>query len=129
MTYVTDPIGDLLTRMRNAQHARKADCRMPWSRMREELLRLLQKEGWVKSVELTGTKPFTEIIVSFDTERPVLELKRVSKPGRRAYISYKDLKPVLNGFGIAVLTTSKGLMTDSQARKERLGGEIICTIS
>lgn len=129
MTYVTDPIGDLLARMRNAQHARKTECRMPWSRLREELLSVLQKEGWIKSVEVVGTKPFTELVVGFEEQKPALELKRISKPGRRAYTSYKDLKPVLNGFGMAVLTTSKGLMTDAQARKERLGGEILCTIS
>ena len=129
MTYVTDPIGDLLARMRNAQHARKNECRMPWSRLREQLLELLKKEGWIKDLEVVGTKPFTEIVVTFEETKPKLELKRISKPGRRMYTSYKELKPVLNGFGMAVLTTSKGLMTDDQARKERLGGEILCTIS
>lgn len=129
MTYVTDPIGDLLTRMRNAQHARKPECRAPWSRMREQVLNLMLKEGWIHSVRMEGQKPFAELIVTFAEEKQPLELKRVSKPGRRVYASYSDIKPVLNGYGMAIITTSKGLLTDSQAREQRTGGEVLCTVS
>ena len=129
MTYVTDPIGDLLTRMRNAQHAQKSTCRAPWSRLRQQVLELMQAEGWIESVELAGEQPFAELVVTFSTEKQPLELKRVSKPGRRVYSSYTDLKPVLNGHGMAIVTTSKGLLTDTQARAERTGGEVLCTVS
>jgi small subunit ribosomal protein S8 len=129
MTYVTDPIGDMLTRMRNAQHARKDECSMPWSRLREQILTLLKKEDWIADFSVTGAAPFQEITVVFAEEKQKLELKRISKPGRRVYTGHKDMKPVLQGFGMAIVTTSKGLMTDSQARQEQVGGEILCTIS
>ena len=129
MTYVTDPIGDLLTRMRNAQHARKTECRLPWSRLREQILQLLKNEGWISSIEKEGTHPFSELIVTFNADKKPLELKRVSKPGRRVYSKSTDLKPILRGYGMAIVTTSQGLMTDKQARHHGIGGEILCTIS
>lgn len=129
MTYVTDPIGDLLTRMRNAQHAKKSECRAPWSRLRKQVLDLMQKEGWIATVRMEGEKPFAELIVTFHEDKQPLELKRVSKPGRRVYAPYNEIKPVLNGYGMAIVTTSKGLLTDTQARSERTGGEVLCTVS
>lgn len=129
MTYVTDPIGDLLARMRNAQHVRHSECTVPWSRMKQQLLELLQTEEWIGSVEVIGEQPRKQIVVSFHEDKPKLELKRISKPGRRVYSGNKELKPVLQGYGSAILTTSQGLMTDTQARKQNIGGEILCTIA
>jgi small subunit ribosomal protein S8 len=128
MTYVNDPIGDFLTRMRNAQGARRATCSAPWSRMKQDLAELLKKEGWLESFEVKGEVPKQEIEVTF-VDGKTLELKRVSKPGRRVYAGFEDLKPILRGYGIAILTTSQGLMTDVEARQKKVGGEVLCTIS
>ncbi|MDD4319136.1 MAG: 30S ribosomal protein S8 [Candidatus Peribacteraceae bacterium] len=129
MPILNDPIGDLLTRIRNAQKARRNFCRAPWSRIKVELLTLLKKEGWIADVRTVGEAPKQEVEVVFAADRPALTLKRESKPGRRLYAGSKELRPVLRGYGIAILTTSHGLLTDKQARKKKVGGEVLCTIS
>ena len=129
MPYVTDPIGDLIARMRNAQRARKHACRAPWSRTKQQLCELLKQEKWITDVSVEGEGTHKELIVTFADDHSALEMARVSKPGRRVYQGYRDIKPVLRGYGIAILTTSQGLMTDVQARGKRLGGEVLCTIS
>jgi small subunit ribosomal protein S8 len=129
MPYLTDPIGDLLTRLRNAQAARRQTCTAPWSRIKQELMELLKKEGFIESVEVTGDAPKQEITITFVPGRAALTLKRVSKPGRRLYTQKKNLKPVLQGFGIAVLSTSLGLLTDREAKIRNVGGEYLCTVS
>jgi len=129
MSIVSDPIGDLLTRIRNAQHARKHDCTAPWSRMKQQLCEVLKKEGWIADVQVEGDAPKQQVRVTFSEEKPKLTLDRISKPGRRIYTSAADLKPVLHGFGIAIVSTSEGLMTDTEARKKGIGGEVLCTIS
>ncbi len=129
MVIVNDPIGDLLTRMRNAQHARRPTCRAPWSKIKQQLLELLKSEGWIADVVVVGDEPKQDLEVTFNPDKPPLQLKRVSKPGRRAYSASVDMKPVLQGFGAAILTTSKGLLTDKEARKQKVGGEVLCTIS
>ena len=129
MSYVTDPIGDLLTRMRNAQMARKSATKAPWSRMKEQLLTLFKKEGWIADVKVVGDEPKKQLHIDFLPEKDHLELKRISKPGRRVYTAASDLKPVLQGYGTAVLTTSQGLMTDTDARSKKIGGEVLCTIA
>jgi len=129
MSYVTDPIGDLLARMRNAQAARHTTCAVPWSRLKEQLLKLLQQEGWLSDVSIEGEGIDKAIVVTFNTEKPPLLLKRVSKPGRRVYQGSATLRPVLRGFGMAILTTNKGLMTDAEARRSHVGGEVLCTIA
>lgn len=128
MTFVNDPIGDMLTRLRNAQGARKEMCRVPHSRLKKELAELLKKEGWVESVDVTGEAPKQWLEITFVPGKTLI-LERVSKPGRRVYRRTAEMKQVRRGYGAAVLTTSKGLMTDSQARKEKIGGEVLCTIS
>lgn len=128
MAFVNDPIGDMLTRLRNAQGARKESCVIPHSRLKRELAELLKKEGWVEAVEVMGDAPKQSIEVTFVPGK-TLTLKRISTPGRRVYQRAAELKPVLRGHGIAVLTTSKGLKTDKQAREEKLGGEVLCQIS
>ena len=129
MTYVTAPIGDLLTRMRNAQKAGKASTTAPHSKLKLQLLELLKKEGWISTVEVLGEAPKLTLEVTFNPEKSSLTLTRASKPGRRTYAGVADLKPVLRGFGMAVLTTSQGLLSDSEARQKKVGGEVLCTIS
>ncbi len=129
MTYVTDPIGDLLTRMRNAQAARRDTCRIPHSKMKLALCELLKREGWLKDVQVSGESPKLQIDVTFLESKRRLVLTRMSKPGRRVYTSIADLKPILRGFGQAILTTSQGLVTDKEAKEKKLGGEYLCTVS
>jgi small subunit ribosomal protein S8 len=126
---VNDPIGDLLTRIRNAQSARRNSCSASHSGIKLELLTLLKKEGWISDVTVEGEAPFQELTVTFAADKPRLTIARISKPGRRVYSPAEELRPVLNGFGVAILTTSKGLMTDIEARKQNVGGEVLCTIS
>ncbi len=129
MVIVSDPIGDLVTRMRNAQHARRGTCRAPWSKIKQQLLELMKSEGWIADVAVVGEAPKQDLEVTFHPDKPALELKRISKPGRRAYAASSEIKPVLQGFGMAVITTSEGLLSDKEARKRKIGGEILCTIS
>lgn len=129
MTYVTDPIGDLLTRMRNAQKASKASCRAPYSKLRMQLLEVMKKEGWIADAKVVGDMPKQEVEVVFAEDKPALELKRISKPGRRVYTGVVDLKPILSGFGMAIITTSQGIMSDAEARQKKMGGEVLCTIA
>jgi small subunit ribosomal protein S8 len=96
--------------------------------MKLELAELLKREGWIQDVAVVGEEPKQELEITFLPEKE-LTLKRMSRPGRRLYMSAKDLKPVLQGFGIAVLTTSQGLLTDKEARTKKVGGEVLCTIS
>ncbi len=128
MTYMTDPIGDLLTRIRNSQAARGKSTTAPWSRIKEELCELLKREGWIADVTVYEEEGMKVLEVQFIPGKK-LTLKRISKPGRRVYTAAKELRPVLRGFGMAVITTSKGLLTDDEARKQRAGGEVLCTIS
>lgn len=129
MLPLTDPIGDLLTRMRNAQHARKTDTLAPLSRMKLQLCELLKKEGWIADVEIVGDAPKQNLKITFVEDKPNLTLERISKPGRRVYQSADEIKPVLHGYGIAIITTSNGLLTDAQAREKGVGGEVLCTIA
>lgn len=129
MAALTDPIGDFLTRLRNAQHARRTSCRAPWSKIKQQLCELMKREGWIEDVLVVGDAPKQELEVIFHKEKPPLTLKRVSKPGRRIYVGAKDLKPVLHGFGMAIVTTSEGLLTEKEAKKKKVGGEYLCTIS
>ena len=126
---VTDPIADLLTRVRNAQHARNTGCHCPWSRHKEELCTLLKAEGYLSLVEIEGEGKEKTIMITFASDRPPLMLRRVSKPGRRVYMGKKELRPVLRGMGMAIVTTSQGLMTDREAREKGVGGEVLCTVS
>ncbi|MDD4351880.1 MAG: 30S ribosomal protein S8 [Candidatus Gracilibacteria bacterium] len=124
----SDPIADYLTRIRNAQMANKAITVCPHSKLKEALSVVLQQEGYLKGFEvLTNEKGFKELKLSLDLEKKPM-LKRVSKPGRRIYSKSKNVSQVLNGYGISVLSTSKGLMTGKEARKQKVGGEVICEL-
>ncbi len=128
MSFVNDPIGDLLTRMRNAQAARREGCSASWSRIKQELCDVLKREGLLQEVTVTGEDPKKNLEVTFVPGRK-LQVKRISTPGRRVYSKSMSLRPVLRGYGLSILTTSEGLLTDSEARKRRLGGEVLCTVS
>ncbi|MBN1119902.1 MAG: 30S ribosomal protein S8 [Anaerolineae bacterium] len=133
--YVNDPIADMLTRIRNAIMARKTVVEIPHSKMKVELARVLLEEGYIENYSVREDNPFSWIVVKLkfvgerrDRRSVISGLKRVSKPGRRIYTGYQDIPWVLSGMGIAVLTTPKGVMTGQRARKERVGGEVLCYI-
>lgn len=130
---LTDPIGDMLARIRNAQMARHKQVRVPYSKLKFRIAEILKDQGFVKDVWVEGEKPSEKAIVielkyTPDGEPVIRELRRVSKPGRRVYAGVDKLPRVRKGLGIAIISTPKGIMTDKQARKERVGGEIICTV-
>ena len=126
-----DPIADLLTRIRNGQAAGKVSITIPSSKQKKAIAELLQKEGYIGSVvELGDVKKVLEIGLKYYEGKPVVELiQRVSRPGLRIYKRCRDLPRIMNGLGIAVISTSKGLMTDRAARKDGLGGEVICYVA
>ena len=127
---MTDPVADLLTRIRNALLRRKESVSAPHSKLKHELLKLLVNEGFISGVKKVK-RDFAELDVSLkyvNEESAIREIQRESKPGLRKYVSYKDIKPYKGGLGIRILSTSKGLRTDKQAIKDQLGGEIICRV-
>ena len=130
---ITDSISDLITRIRNAQMVFKKTVDSPMSRTREDVLKVLLDEGYIRGysvIECEKTKHKTlHIELKYFEGKPVIsEIKRISKPGRRIYSSIKDLPLVRNGLGINILSTNKGVMSDTEARKQSLGGEVICSV-
>ncbi|QPB41763.1 30S ribosomal protein S8 [Rodentibacter haemolyticus] len=126
-----DPIADMLTRIRNGQVANKVAISMPSSKLKVAIANVLAEEGYVESVKvLEGVKPELEIILKYFQGKPVVEsIQRVSRPGLRIYKRKDELPKVMGGLGVAVVSTSKGVMTDRKARQEGLGGEIICYVA
>jgi small subunit ribosomal protein S8 len=129
---LSDPLGDMLTRIRNGQMAQKGAVRSPASKLRTNVLEVLRREGYIRNyetVEETPGRSETTIELKYHNGEPVIrELRRVSKPGRRIYAGVKDLPQVYNGLGIAILSTPRGVMSDAEAREARVGGEILCTV-
>jgi small subunit ribosomal protein S8 len=129
---VNDPIGDMLARIRNAAMRKRSKVLTPASRMRERVLDVLQSEGYIRGfsvVQQPGAFPQFEVELKyFDGEPVIAEISRVSKPGRRVYASIADLKPVKNGLGISILSTPKGVMSDTAARVANVGGEVLCQV-
>ncbi len=129
---MNDPLGDMLTRIRNAQMRRRPKVSTPASSLRARVLDVLQDEGYIRGytrVELKGELPEFEIELKYYNGQPAIkEIERVSKPGRRVYSPVKDIPTVANGLGVAILSTPKGVMSDSKAREANVGGEIICSI-
>ncbi len=126
-----DPIADLLTRIRNGQAAGKVAVSMPSSKQKLAIANLLKEEGYVSNVTVTGdVKKVLEIELKYYQGKPVVEMiKRVSRPGLRIYKSCSELPKIMNGLGIAVISTSKGIMTDRAARKSGVGGEVVCYVA
>jgi small subunit ribosomal protein S8 len=129
---MSDPISDMLTRIRNAQMAEKITVSMPSSKIKAAIAKVLQDEGYVdgfKVVDHDG-KPTLEIGLKYYADRPVIEkIQRVSRPGLRVYKGSEDIPRVMNGLGIAIVSTSKGLMTDRSARANGIGGEVLCIVA
>jgi len=129
----TDPIADFLTRIRNAQSAGHKVVKIPSSKLKKEITKILYDQGYILSYkfEQEGPREFIKIALKYDkdSQMPVIKkLERISKPGLRKYVNVNDMPKVLNGLGIAILSTSKGVMTDKQARKENVGGEVLCYV-
>ena len=129
---MTDPIADMLTRIRNAQMAEKATVLMPSSKVKVAIAKVLKDEGYVEGFAVVGedNRPQLEIALKYYAGRPVIEkIERVSKPGLRIYKSKDDIPRVMNGLGIAIVSTSRGVMTDRKARATGVGGEVICIVA
>ena len=131
---MTDPITDMLNQIKNAQAVLKETVEIPFSNLKYEIAKILEKNSFVKKVEKKGkkTKKIIEIILKYDGKTPAISgIKRISKPGQRIYLGHHQIKRVRGGYGIIIISTSKkgeGLMTDKEARKQKIGGEVLCEI-
>lgn len=129
---MTDPIADMLTRIRNGNNARHKSVELPSSKIKKEIANILLNEGYIKSFDVVDDDK--QGIIKIDLkyaesgERVISGLKRISKPGLRVYVKCEDVPKVLGGLGIAIISTSKGILTDKEARKQGVGGEVICYI-
>jgi len=129
----TDPIADMLTRIRNAARARHARVELPASKLKIEIARVLKEEGYIstyKIVEESKTRKALRVFLKYTSDRRsvITGIRRISRPGSRRYLSVSEIRPVVGGLGINILTTPRGVMTGRIARKERLGGEILCEV-
>ncbi len=128
---MTDPISDMLTRIRNASAVKKPEIVLPYSTIKFSLAKILEKEGYVGKVEKTNEGRFDQLRIELnykDGQTVIKKLARISKPGRRVYAKHNELPRVLSDMGIAVVSTPNGLMTNKDARKRHLGGEVICEV-
>lgn len=128
---MTDPISDMLNRIRNAQMAGKPEVSIPFSNLAFDISQVLEKNKFVGKVEKRGkkNKKFFDITLKYENKVPALSgLKRISKPGQRIYLPFNKIRRVRGGFGISIISTHKGLMTGAEARKQKLGGEMLCEI-
>jgi small subunit ribosomal protein S8 len=130
---LTDPIADMLTRIRNANMAEKKVVQMPHSKMKSEIARLLKSEGFIKDYTMEKSesgKSVLNIFLKYNVDRePIIQgLRRISKPSCRKYVASDEVPRVLGGIGVALLSTSSGVMTDNEARKQKVGGEVLCYI-
>jgi small subunit ribosomal protein S8 len=128
---MNDPLGDLLSRIRNAQMRSKSKVTSPGSRLRESVLDVLKNEGYIRGYAVVQREGRSEIEIElkyFDGEPVIREIERISKPGRRVYVAVRNLPRINNGLGVAILSTPKGVMADHDAREANVGGEIICTV-
>ncbi|MBL8468896.1 MAG: 30S ribosomal protein S8 [Methyloversatilis discipulorum] len=129
---MSDPIADMLTRIRNAQMAQKGSVVMPSSKLKVAIAGVLQSEGYIDgfSVRTDGGKAELELVLKYYSGRPVIErIERVSRPGLRVYRGMDDLPRVMNGLGVAIVSTPRGVMTDRKARAEKVGGEVLCIVA
>jgi len=129
---MTDPIADMLTRVRNANKADQVVVDIPSSRMKVEIARILSNEGYVDSFEVIKSNPQDVLRIKLkqyrDRIKALTGIKRISKPGRKVYVNKDEIPKVLSGLGIAIISTSKGVLTDSEARLKKVGGEVICFV-
>lgn len=127
---LSDPLGDMLTRIRNGQSAQKSAIASPASKLRKNVLEVLKREGYIRGYSQSdqGHKELSIELKYHNGEPVIKELRRVSKPGRRVYSGVHDLPRIYNGLGIAILSTPRGVMSDAEAREAHVGGEILCTV-
>jgi len=129
---MSDPIADMLTRIRNAAKAKLNSVDIPGSELKKEIARVLKSQGFIKNYKFIkdNKQGVLRVYLKYGSGRTsaIVGLKRISKPSRRVYVKGKDIKPVFNGMGIAILSTSSGIMTDGQARKKNVGGEVLCNV-
>jgi len=129
---MTDPIADMLTRIRNAVRIERPHVEMPFSKVKRGLAEVLKREGYIWDWREVEARPVTHLQLDLkyghNGERVIRHIKRVSRPGRRVYRGATRLKPVLNGLGISVISTSRGVISDREARQRKLGGEVLCEI-
>jgi len=134
-----DPISDMFCAIKNAQAVKKETVDIPFSKMKFEIAKILEREGFIEKVEKIKKKiqkgrkkpkPFLRIQLKYDKNKggAISDIKRISKPGQRIYLPYKKIKKVKGGYGIAIISTSKGIMTDKEARRKKVGGEVICEV-
>ena len=129
---MSDPIADMLTRIRNAQMVGHTEVAMPASRLKASIAQVLKQEGYIEDFALRESGPRKELRIGlkYYAGRPVIErLERVSKPGLRVYKGHEDIPRVMNGLGVAILSTSRGVMTDRKARADGIGGEVLCIVA
>lgn len=129
---MTDPVADMLTRIRNAQMAEKLSVSMPSSKLKVAIAKVLRDEGYIDdfAIRENGAKPELDIALKYYAGHPVIErIERVSKPGLRVYKGKDDLPRVMNGLGVAIVSTPKGVMTDRRARAGNMGGEVLCIVA
>ena len=129
---MTDPIADMLTRTRNAQRAEKTSVSMPSSKLKIAIAQVLKDEGYIDGFEVhqSGNKPVLEMALKYFAGRPVIELiERVSRPGLRVYKSCQEIPKVMNGLGVAIVSTPAGVITDRAARSRNVGGEVLCIVA
>ncbi len=129
---ISDPIADMLTRVRNAVKAKMNSVDVPASKLKTELARVMKDEGYIKNYKFIqdGKQGILRVYLKYGPgqQATIYGLERVSKPSRRIYVKSREIKPVFNGMGVAILSTSKGIMTDRKARQENVGGEVLCNI-
>jgi small subunit ribosomal protein S8 len=129
---VNDPVGDMLTRIRNASRARHDRVVIPTSKLKIQIARVLKEQGYIADFVEHDVQPQGEITLQLkygpDKSPVITGIRRISKPGLRRYVPVRDIRPVLGGLGISILSTSRGILSDAEARKQNLGGELICTV-
>jgi small subunit ribosomal protein S8 len=128
---MTDPVADMLTRIRNASRMKKEHVDIPASKLKVAIAKIMKEEGYIKNLRVIKDRKqgILRVFLKYHNEEAVIEgVQRISKPGLRIYVQHDKIPKVLNGLGIAILTTSKGIMTDREARKQKVGGELLCTI-
>lgn len=126
-----DQISEMLTAIRNAQAVAKPTVVVPFSNFKSEIIKIMENEGFLEKSEKKGKKGLKtlDIILKYKDNEPVISgLKRISRPGQRIYVNYREIRPVKSGYGIAIISTSKGLLTNKEAKRQKLGGELICEV-
>lgn len=128
---MTDPIADMLNRIKNAQVVDHATVELPFSNLKYEIAKIMEEKGFIEKVEKKGrkAKKTMEIVLKYNDKSPAISgIRRISKPGQRIYLASSEIKRVKGGFGMAIISTSKGIMADKDAKKQKLGGEVLCEI-